>query len=81
MFISPQMDETASVDSQVGDAQMHNMMLQHSIAELGRQNTNLAQYRATLAQDQLALPSASGLPDFLERCRPSATPRSRTSCR
>ena len=65
LFISPQMGETASVDSQVGDAQIHNMMLQHSIAELGRQNKNLAQYRATLAQDQLALPSASGLPDFL----------------
>lgn len=64
-FISPQMSETGAVNSQTGDAQVHNVMLQHTIAELAAQNKNLAQYRATLAQAQLALPSTSGLPDFL----------------
>jgi type IV pilus assembly protein PilO len=65
MFISPQNSNTSSAQSQVSSAKAVNQRLQARIAELKVQSKNLAQYQTELRLEQLALPSSSGLPDFL----------------
>ena len=64
-LISPQRDSTSTVNSQVAAARDQTSLLQNRIDALGRQNQDLSRYTADLAQAQLALPSTSGLPDFL----------------
>jgi type IV pilus assembly protein PilO len=64
-LISPQRDSTSSVNAQVAAARDQTSLLQNRIDALGRQNQDLSRYTADLAQAQLALPSTSGLPDFL----------------
>ena len=64
-FISPQTSQTSDLNSQTAAAQQQNTVLENKLSTLRAQNKNLAQYEATLTQDQAALPSASGLPDFL----------------
>lgn len=65
MFIGPQRGKTSDVNSQVGTAQTRNSTLQARIATLTAQNKNLARYQQALSQAELALPTTSGLPDFL----------------
>jgi Tfp pilus assembly protein PilO len=65
VLISPQASQTADLNSQTAAAQQQNTVLADTLSTLRAQNKNLAQYQATLAQDQAALPSASGMPDFL----------------
>jgi|BarGraNGADG00212_1021973.scaffolds.fasta_scaffold53117_2 hypothetical protein len=65
MLISPQNSNTSSAQSQVSSAKAVNLRLQARIAELKTQSKNLAQYQSELRTEQLALPSSSGLPDFL----------------
>ena len=64
-FISPQRDETGRIQSQTAAAQTQNAALQAKIASLQQQAKELPKYEAQLAQAHLALPSTSGLPDFL----------------
>ena len=64
-FISPQRDQTSSTDAQAAAARSQNAQLQSKIDALQRQSADLPKYQAELAQAQLALPSTSGLPDFL----------------
>jgi Tfp pilus assembly protein PilO len=64
-FISPQRSSTSDVNGQVADAQQQNAVLQGRINGLNEQNKNLARYQAQLAEERLALPAASGIPDFL----------------
>jgi Tfp pilus assembly protein PilO len=65
MFVSPQNSKTSSAHSQVSAAEAVNHRLQARIADLRNQTKNLAQYQAQLQAAELALPTTSGLPDFL----------------
>jgi type II secretory pathway component PulM len=64
-FISPQRSETADVRAQVADAKTENTVLQHKLAALREQNKSLARYQQDLAAARRALPSASGVSDFV----------------
>lgn len=64
-FISPQRDQTSSTDALAAAARSQNAQLQSKIDALQRQSADLPKYQAELAQAELALPSTSGLPDFL----------------
>jgi Tfp pilus assembly protein PilO len=63
--ISPQYDQAASLNDQAATTDSQVTQLQHRIAELRKQNENLPTYLATLAKQQAALPSTSGLSDLL----------------
>ncbi len=64
-LISPQKSQTSDLKSQIAPAQTRNQLLQSKLSTLRQQSKNLDQYKATLTRDQPALPSTSGLPDFL----------------
>jgi type IV pilus assembly protein PilO len=64
-FISPQRSATDDVHAQADAAQLQNSKLESRISTLRAQNANLPKYQAELATARLALPSTSGLPDFL----------------
>jgi Tfp pilus assembly protein PilO len=63
--ISPERSKTASVKSDVATAQEQNHVLAARIGALRQQSKNMATYAAELTQARLALPSTSGIPDFL----------------
>ena len=65
IFISPQRDQTSQVEAQVATAQQQNGVLAARISSLTAQNKNLATYQKAVAAASAALPSASGMPDFL----------------
>ncbi len=65
MFVSPQNAKTSTARSQVSTAEASNQRLQARIDGLRAESKNLAKYQADLVSAQLALPSTSGLPDFL----------------
>jgi hypothetical protein len=64
-FISPQRSQTSDVNAQVLSAQDQNLGLQARIATLRQQSANLKTYEAELAKAQLALPTSSGVSDFV----------------
>lgn len=64
-FISPQRHETGDVNSSTDAARLQNSLLEHKLKTLEEQNKNLGQYRSDLEQARLALPTSSGMPDFL----------------
>jgi type IV pilus assembly protein PilO len=64
-FISPQRSQTSDINSRVSSAEQQNAILQSRINTLRSQYKNLAKYQADLIATQRALPSTSGVPDFL----------------
>jgi hypothetical protein len=64
-FIGPQRGQTSDVKAQRDTAQSANLTLQTRIHNLQQETKNLATYQAQVRTAQLALPSTSGLPDFL----------------
>jgi Tfp pilus assembly protein PilO len=64
-FIGPQRNQTSSVNAQVSSAKAQNDQLRARIAMLQGQNKDLAKYQAQLSAAERALPTTSGLPDFL----------------
>jgi Tfp pilus assembly protein PilO len=64
-FIAPQRSQTRDVNAQVADVTAQNAALSNKVTQLSLQNRDLAKYKAQLVQARLALPSTSGLPDFL----------------
>jgi Tfp pilus assembly protein PilO len=64
-FIGPQRSDTSSVNGLVATAKSQNATLQSRIDALQQQSKDLPKYQADLVQARLALPSTSGLPDFL----------------
>lgn len=64
-FIGPQRSDTDDVNAQTDTANMQNSSLQLRINTLSAQNKDLAKYQSAVKQAQLALPTTSGLPDFL----------------
>jgi hypothetical protein len=65
LFIGPQKRLTHSLDDQAAAAQLRLTSLQHRLADLRREDRGLPLYRARLARDHLALPTAPALSDFL----------------
>jgi type IV pilus assembly protein PilO len=65
LFIGPQRSQTADVKDQISSAQLQQLSLQQRINELRAQSKNAAKYESALQQARLALPSTSGMPDFL----------------
>jgi Tfp pilus assembly protein PilO len=65
MFVSPQNSSTSTAQSEVSSANAANQRLQARINALRVQSKSLAQYQSDLRVAELALPSTSGLPDFL----------------
>jgi cytoskeletal protein RodZ len=64
-FVSPQRSDTADVDGQVATTQQENAQLRARLDTLAAQNKNLAKFEADLTKARLALPSSSGVSDFL----------------
>lgn len=64
-FISPQRSQTKDIKSQTAAAKQQNAVLQARIDALRVQNKDLARYQAEYAQARLALPTTSGISDFL----------------
>jgi Tfp pilus assembly protein PilO len=64
-LIGPAQSRESSVHSQIDQVNAHNAALQAEIASYREQSKNLPMYAARLRTAQLALPSTSGLPDFL----------------
>jgi hypothetical protein len=64
-FISPQRGNTSDVNDQRTAAEQTNSALQARIRSLEQDTKNFPTYQAQVTRAQLALPSTSGLPDFL----------------
>jgi Tfp pilus assembly protein PilO len=64
-LIGPQRTSTSAVSAQVTAAHDQTSLLQTRIDALTKQTKDLPKYKADLALARLALPSTSGLPDFL----------------
>jgi hypothetical protein len=65
--ISSQKDQTNSLTSQTELSQTQGLKLRSELSQLKADNVNLPKYQAALATAQLALPSDSGIPDFLRQ--------------
>ncbi|MDT4918685.1 MAG: hypothetical protein QOH89_3385 [Pseudonocardiales bacterium] len=64
-FVSPQRSNTADVVGRAATVQQQNIVLQARLDALREQNQNLGKYQAELQALQQALPSTSGISDFL----------------
>lgn len=64
-FISPQRSDTASVNQQEATVRQQNAVLQARLDALNEQNKDLPRYQAEETALEQALPSASGISDFL----------------
>ena len=64
-LVSPQHQQTGSLNADAATAEKRVTALQQRLAELRKQNEHLAEYRAKLADDRKALPTTSGLSDLL----------------
>lgn len=65
LLIGPQRSETSGVNSDLASARVQNASLQQRIVSLRAQSKSMSSVRTQLAAAQRALPSTSGLPDFL----------------
>jgi hypothetical protein len=64
-LIGPERSDTRTVQDEVSAARGQTTSLQKRIDQLTVQNRDLVKFRNKVAQLKLALPSTSGLPDFL----------------
>lgn len=65
VFIGPQRSSTSDVNTQLSSAQTQNSALQSRLRALHAENANQAKYMAELAAARAALPSTSGISDFV----------------
>jgi len=65
LLIGPRYSQANSLHERTAAAELRLPKLEHRLAELRRQDDHRAQYEAQLAKDRKALPTTSGLPDFL----------------
>jgi Tfp pilus assembly protein PilO len=65
LLIGPRYSQATGLHERAAAAELRLPTLEHRLAELRRQNDNRAQYEAQLTKDRKALPTTSGLPDFL----------------
>jgi Tfp pilus assembly protein PilO len=71
LVISPKYAEADEVRAQTETTEVQIAVLRKRIAELAKQKNNLPRYKAALKRNQMALPSDSGLPDFLRQLQSS----------
>jgi Tfp pilus assembly protein PilO len=71
LLISPKFTEAADVRTQAEDTQTQLIALRKKIALLEEQKSRLSTYKAALQANQRALPSDSGVPDFLRQLQVS----------
>ena len=71
LVISPKYAEADEVRGQTETTQTQIAVLRKRIAELEKQKSKLPQFKAALKRNQRALPSDSGLPDFLRQLQTS----------
>ncbi|GEM_PF-3080492 len=64
-LIGPQNDEAQNLQDQAAAATARLATIQHHLVELRKENGKLEEYRAQLAHYREALPTTSGLSDFL----------------
>jgi Tfp pilus assembly protein PilO len=64
-LISPQYAQAASLNDKSEAAAVRLNALRHKLSELRKQNDDLPRYQQQLAQDRQALPTTSGVEDFL----------------
>jgi len=64
-FIGPQYAQASALEDDVAVTQDRVTALQRRLGELRQQNSDLARYNAELQRDRQALPTTSGLTDFL----------------
>jgi Tfp pilus assembly protein PilO len=67
LVIGPQRDQTNKLDSQASTATMRLSSLRAKLGQLREQDSRLPQYKAQLATDRAALPTAAALSDFLRQ--------------
>jgi Tfp pilus assembly protein PilO len=73
LLISPQSEQTARLAADADAAQQRLIPLRHRLVELRQQNGKLAEYEARLARGRQALPTTSGLTDFLRELETAGT--------
>jgi Tfp pilus assembly protein PilO len=67
LLIGPKYTEAAEVETQVDDTQTQLIALRRKIADLEKQQQQLPKFREALKRNQAALPSGSGVSDFLRQ--------------
>jgi Tfp pilus assembly protein PilO len=67
VLIGPKYTEASEVRAQVDDTQTQLISLRRKISDLDRQKAQLPRFKAALKVNQQALPSDSGVPDFLRQ--------------
>ncbi|MFG1608722.1 type 4a pilus biogenesis protein PilO [Actinoplanes sp. NPDC049265] len=70
-LINPKYAEAADLRNTTEDTQVQIAVLNKRIADLETEKAKLPQYRAALKTSQNALPSGSGVPDFLRQLQKS----------
>jgi Tfp pilus assembly protein PilO len=64
-LIGPRYSQASSLQDRTTSAEMRLPSLEHRLTELRQQYDNRARFQAQLEKDRKALPTTSGLPDFL----------------
>jgi Tfp pilus assembly protein PilO len=71
LLISPKNAEADDVHSSADDASAQLVILKHQVAALKAESAKLASYKTQLKTNQMALPTTSGVPDFLRQLQDS----------
>ncbi len=71
LAINPKMAETDELRGQKETTETQLIVLRHRLSELQEESKKLPQYKATLKRNQAALPTDSGVPDFLRQLQDS----------
>jgi len=71
LLISPKNTQADEIRGQVADTQVQLAVLRKQIAGLTAQQAHLTEFKAELKANQRALPSDSGVPDFLRQLQAS----------
>ena len=73
LLISPKNTEADDVRSSAADASAQLVVLKHQVSSLKAESAKLASYKSQLKTNQNALPTTSGVPDFLRQLQDSGT--------
>lgn len=71
LLISPKYTEAADIRAQADTTRTQQLTLKRKLTELQKQSTQLAEFQAVLTKNEKALPSGSGVPDFLRQLQSS----------
>jgi Tfp pilus assembly protein PilO len=73
LLIAPKNAEADEVRSSAADATAQLIILKHQVAALKAESAKLDSYKTQLQTNQKALPTTSGVPDFLRQLQDSGT--------